>query len=207
MNTLNCVKRIIKANCIFIALAVLVLGITSYCVHLEPAVAQNGIDIPDPNLERVIRAEDAVTGKKSITATPITRADLEAITHLRGQGEHISDLSGLEYCINLTELDLRGNEISDISALVPNEGLGEGDTIYLQGNPLSWDSISVYIPELRGKGVTVVYDQQAVTGNITVVPNCEGMTAEYTITFDIHASLSSGVHNITIWFPEGTTVP
>jgi hypothetical protein len=33
------------------------------------------------------------------------------------------------------------------------------------------------------------------------------MTAQYTITFDVNASLTSGVHSITVWFPEGTTVP
>ena len=55
--------------------------------------------------------------------------------------------------------------------------------------------------------MTVVYDEQGITGNVTVVPNCEGMIAEYTITFDIHTSLTSGVHSIDIWFPEGTTVP
>jgi hypothetical protein len=90
---------------------------------------------------------------------------------------------------------------------VQNEGLGEGDAIYLQGNPLSWESVNIYIPELRGRGVIVVYDEQGVTGNVTIVPNCEGMTAEYTIIFDINAGLSSGVHSITIRFPEGTTVP
>lgn len=155
----------------------------------------------DPNLEAAIReAIGKVTGS-------ICRWDLEGLTSLSASERNIADLTGLEYCTNLTELDLRGNEISDISPLVQNEGLGEGDTIGLQGNPLSWESVNIYIPELRGRGVTVVYDEQGVTGNVTVIPNCEGMMAEYTIIFDIHASLSSGVHSITIWFPEGTTVP
>jgi hypothetical protein len=159
------------------------------------------VTFADPNMEAAIR--EAI-GK---AIGPICRSDLEGLTSLSASERNISDLTGLEYCTNLTELDLRYNEISDISPLVQNAGLGEGDTIYLQGNPLNWDSINVYIPELRGRGVTVVYDEQGVTGNITVVPNCEGMTAEYTIIFDIHAGLSSGVHSITIWFPEGTTVP
>jgi len=38
---------------------------------------------------------------------------------------------------------------------VDNEGLSEGDRVYLMGNPLSSDSINIYIPQLRARGVTV----------------------------------------------------
>jgi uncharacterized repeat protein (TIGR02543 family) len=155
----------------------------------------------DPNLEAAIR--EAI----DIPERPMYPSDLRGLISFVASEKNIADLTGLEHCINLTELNLMGNEISDISPLVQNEGLGEGDAIYLWGNPLNWDSINVYIPELRGRSVTVVYDEQGVTGDVTVVPNCEGMTAEYTITFDIQASLSSRVHSITIRFPEGTTVP
>jgi len=41
---------------------------------------------------------------------------------------------------------------------VANVGLGEGDEIYLQGNPLSADSLNIYIPQLQARGVTVFYD-------------------------------------------------
>ncbi len=177
----------------------------------------------DPNLEAAIR--EAI----DVPERPIYPSDLAGLTSLSASGRNISNLTGLERCTDLTHLDLSYNEIGNvaplanlinlaylqldlnqvgnISSLVQNEGLGEGDAVYLRGNPLSWNSVNVYIPELRARDVTVVYDEQAITGNVTVVPNCEGMTAEYTIMFDIHASLSSGVHNITIWFPEGTTVP
>jgi hypothetical protein len=159
------------------------------------------VTFADTNLEAAIReAIGKATGS-------ICRSDLEGLTSLSASEKNIADLIGLEYCTNLTELDLGYNQISDISPLVQNEGLGEDDAIYLQGNPLSWESVNVYIPELRERDVTVVYDEQRVTGDVTIVPNCEGMTAEYTITFDIHATLCSGVHSITIWFPEGTTVP
>jgi hypothetical protein len=177
----------------------------------------------DPNLEAAVReALDMPDGA-------IYLSDLAGLTSFSASARNISDLNGLEHCVNLTHLDLSHNQIgsitpvgdltdlaylqldlngiSDISPLVQNERFGEGDTIYLRGNPLSWNSINVYIPELRGRDVTVVYDEQGITGNITVVPNCERTTAEYAIAFDIHASLSSGVHSITIWFPEGTTVP
>lgn len=181
------------------------------------------VTFADPSLEAAIReAIDMPEG-------PIYSSDLKGLASFSASASNISDLTGLEYCINLTYLDLSHNQISNIapvgnltnlaylqldlnqisniSLLVENDGFGEGDTIYLQGNPLSWDSINVYIPELRGKGVAIIYDEQGVTGNVTVVPNCEGMVAQYTIMFDTQASLSSGVHSITIWFPEGTSVP
>jgi len=159
------------------------------------------VTFADHNLEAAIREAIAIPER------PIYASDLKGLISFAASEKNIADLTGLEYCTNLTDLDLEYNQLSNISPLVQNEGLGEGDTIYLWGNPLSWDSVNLYIPELKGRGVTVVYDEQGITGNVTVVPNCEGMTAEYTITFDIHASLSSGVHSITIWFPEGTTVP
>jgi hypothetical protein len=161
----------------------------------------DSVTFADPNLEAAIR--EAI----DILERPIYPSDLKGLISFSASEKNIADLTGMEYCTNLTELELRGNEISDVSTLVQNEGLGEGDAIYLQGNPLSWESVNIYIPELRGRGVIVVYDEQGVTGNVTIVPNCEGMTAEYTIIFDINAGLSSGVHSITIRFPEGTTVP
>jgi hypothetical protein len=39
--------------------------------------------------------------------------------------------------------------------LVQNEGLGIGDEIWLQSNPLSSDSINIYIPQLQARGVAV----------------------------------------------------
>jgi len=203
-------------------------SLTTITVNGDCSVTANfeegqAVTFADPNLEAAIR--EAI----HIPERPIYPSDLKGLTPFSASGRNISDLTGLEHCTNLTNLDLSYNQIGNISPvgnltnlaylqfdlnqignispLVQNVGFGEGDVIYLRGNPLSWNSINVHIPELRGRGVTVVYDEQGITGNVTVVPNCEGMTAKYTITFDIHASLTSGVHSITIWFPEGTTVP
>jgi len=41
--------------------------------------------------------------------------------------------------------------------LVENEGLGAGDGVYLYGNPLSSDSVNIYIPQLEARGVDVGY--------------------------------------------------
>jgi len=179
---------------------------TTIAMHGDCSITANfkegeSVIFADPNLEAAIR--EAI----GIPEGSIYPSDLEELTSLCASERGISDLAGLELCLNLMDLQLDLNQIGNISSLVQNGGLGEGDAVYLRGNPLSWNSVNVYIPELRARDVTVVYDEQGITGNVTVVPNCEGMTAEYTIMFDIRASLSSGVHNITIWFPEGTTVP
>jgi len=69
----------------------------------------------------------------------------------------ISDLSPLSNLTNLQALYLNNNQIVDISPLVENEGLAEGDTINLQGNPLSAEAVNTLIPELQDRGVEVLY--------------------------------------------------
>jgi len=51
---------------------------------------------------------------------------------------------------------LGNNSIVDISPLVANSGLSEGDTVYLRGNPLSDTSLNEYIPQLEERGVKVI---------------------------------------------------
>lgn len=124
---------------------------------------------PDSNLEASVR--EAI----NIPNRSIYRPDLASLTALTAHKRGISDLTGLEYCINLVLLDLgennindisalagipnleflilSGNNISDISALVTNDGLSPGDIVQLQNNPLSTTSLDIYIPQLREKGV------------------------------------------------------
>jgi Leucine-rich repeat (LRR) protein len=82
-------------------------------------------------------------------------ANLTNLTVLYLASNQISDISPLTNLTNLTYLDLDSNEIRDISPLVENEGLSEGDYLCLTKNPLSSDSVNVYIPQLQVRGVTV----------------------------------------------------
>ena len=86
-----------------------------------------------------------------------TLANLANLRYLTLSENQISNISSLTNLINLTYLRLRWNQISDISALVDNSGLAEGDEVYLDHNPLSSDSINIYIPALQARGVTVYY--------------------------------------------------
>jgi Leucine-rich repeat (LRR) protein len=72
---------------------------------------QNPVVFADANLESIIRA---AAGKPS---GPLEPADLLKISSLNAQAANIANLSGLEYCQNLTELDLSWNRITDISTL------------------------------------------------------------------------------------------
>ena len=55
----------------------------------------------------------------------------------------------------MTWLNLHRNLISDLSPLVANTGLGDGDWIRVFENPLSGTSINTHISTLRGRGITV----------------------------------------------------
>ena len=55
----------------------------------------------------------------------------------------------------LKGLRLYNNKISDLSPLVANPGLVNGDGVDVGNNPLSATSLNTHIPALRARGVTV----------------------------------------------------
>ena len=88
-------------------------------------------------------------------------AGLTQLTRLALNNNSISDLSPLAGLTNLRWMRLASNKISDIAPLVANTGLGEGDTVDVRGNPLSYAAIHTHIPALQSRGVTVEFDNQA----------------------------------------------
>ena len=66
---------------------------------------------PDKHLEAAVRA---ALGKPD---GPLTRGDLESLEELNAERRGISDLTGLESCVNLTSLKLQRNQISDLTPL------------------------------------------------------------------------------------------
>ncbi|MFC1564586.1 leucine-rich repeat domain-containing protein [candidate division KSB1 bacterium] len=85
---------------------------------------------------------------------------LESLTILKSlflANNQIKDISALEKLVELSMIRLWNNKIEDILPLVNNTGLGEGDTVKLTNNPLNEQSINNYIPELRKRGVIVLY--------------------------------------------------
>ena len=75
---------------------------------------------------------------------------------MEAKGKQIVDLTGIDYCPNLTLLNLEDNQISDIFVLARNTGIS--GTINLKSNPLNIIALSTYIPTLESKDIKVEYD-------------------------------------------------
>ena len=101
------------------------------------------VSIPDDSLRAVV--EDSLN--KASRAT-ITREEMATLTRLVVANKTIRDLTGLEFATGLDTRDLGGNRISDLSPLVSNSGLGRGDRVDVQGNPLNASSRTTHIPTL-----------------------------------------------------------
>ncbi len=94
----------------------IMLFLATTLLYCEASQEKNAtVNFTDSNLERVIRETiDKPEGE-------IYKTDLSKITELSADGEGITDLRGIEYCINLVELHLGEsyscNNITDISPL------------------------------------------------------------------------------------------
>ncbi len=76
------------------------------------------VHIPDPNLRATI--EEAL-GKAA--SDVITGEDMATLTTLRASNKDIRDLTGIQYAINLEELWISGNPVSNISPLAALKNL------------------------------------------------------------------------------------
>ena len=74
------------------------------------------------------------------------------------RNNQITDIDPLVGLTNLHRIFLSSNQISDVYSLVENYGIGSGDAVALIDNPLSDTSCNVYVPQLEGRGVTVIHD-------------------------------------------------
>ena len=101
---------------IFRTLSILLLFVITFSVALVTAgLAQPSdetpVTFPDANLEAAIR--QAINKSEG----PIYTTDLEGLLRLFATGRDITDLTGLEYCINLKQLHLQISPICDLSLL------------------------------------------------------------------------------------------
>ncbi len=113
----------------------LVFSPVSYNISLSSDTILNfsaqtvtGVKFNDSALESEVRAIiNKPTGE-------ITDADMQALTNFSAVGKSISDLTGLEKAINLTELDLNSNQIINIT---PVSGLTKLTRLILYSNQIS----------------------------------------------------------------------
>ena len=80
---------------------------------------------------------------------------LSSLITLNLSENEISDLTPLASLSSLDELTLSGNHITDLTPLVQNEGLGDGDAVYLIENPIDCDTQAENIRALEDRGVFV----------------------------------------------------
>ena len=85
-------------------------------------------------LSNLSNLEAAIRDALSKPAGNIYEVDLLELAYLDASSYNIQNLSGLEYCVNLQELYLWDNQISDISAL---SGLTNLEYLYLGNNQIS----------------------------------------------------------------------
>ncbi len=149
----------------------------SIFLTLPLTTAAQVVDIPDSNL----RAAIGMALNKASGAT-ITAAEMETLDRLEARNANIRNLTGLKFAINLTNLNLAnnmisdispvagltnliwlslvGNTISDLSPLVANSGLGSEDKVGVHGNSLNYASIRTHIPALQERGVEAIFDNR-----------------------------------------------
>ncbi len=95
----------------------------------DSAANQSAVAIPDKNLRAAIN--DAL-GRNAMDS--LDRSELLRLTSLSAVGMSISDLTGLEWAVNLQTADLRNN---DITSTAPIDGLTQLATLLLDGNPVA----------------------------------------------------------------------
>jgi hypothetical protein len=91
----------------------------------------------------------------------VNLAALSGLEALDLQQNQIADLSGIESLIHLRWLDLENNQISDLALVVTNAangGLGEGDELWVRGNPLSASTTNQIQILETNYSVRVVYE-------------------------------------------------
>ena len=114
----------------------------SFDTPVEDISADTPVNIPDPNLYRVIAKQLNIPEN-----TPITQGDMKALTSLEAIKQSITDLTGLEAATNLESMDLSDNIISDVSALAALVNLTE---LYLNNNVISDVSALATLVNLTG---------------------------------------------------------
>jgi len=129
-----------------------------------------GVSIPDPNLRAAL--EEALGKNEGDAITKEDLAGLETFQKLNEEGtpdkDKIKDISGLEYCVNLKQLNLGWNQISNIDVL---SNLSQLKELKIWENKISDISVLSKLINLTSLGIS---------GNsiedISVLPNFSKLT-------------------------------
>ena len=98
-------------------------------------------------------------------------AALKQLEYLNLRNTAISDVSPLTALKQLEYLNLRWNFIWDIfplMTLAQLKGSRDWHGLYLEGNPLSYATVNIHVPDLQTKGVTVRFENRAHSALVRV---------------------------------------
>ena len=95
------------------------LSFLFYVVLCSVASAQV-VEIPDPNLRAAVREALNIADHPDVE---LTQSLMQRLTNLRAPFSQISDLEGLQYATNITELALDNNSITDLHPIAALAGL------------------------------------------------------------------------------------
>jgi large repetitive protein len=155
------------------------MGLCMVVAIASLGVFASSVEFPDDAVEAAIRiAIEKPTGELDTT-------DLMGLVALAANGQNITNLEGMQYCVNLSTLSLRenqivditpltgllnlaelhleGNEITSIRALADNMGLGVGDWVSVDMNflDLTFGSPNRQAVEaLQGRGAHIEFECQ-----------------------------------------------
>ncbi|MGD7053925.1 leucine-rich repeat domain-containing protein [Sutcliffiella horikoshii] len=145
---------------------------------------QQIVNIPDDYLFNQLKAS------LDITTENIYVSDMERLTHFGASGSNITDLTGLEYAVNLQDLTIYNNNITDISPLenltnltyldieinniqdiTPLAKLTQLETLWLSDNPITDISTlsnlvnlsTLYLHDTSITSINVLSDLQQLT--------------------------------------------
>jgi hypothetical protein len=142
------------------------------------SMADSVMIFADGDLEAVIReAIDKPTGD-------IYESDLAGLTTLDAEGGSVSELSGIEYCVNLEWLHLGRNAISDIS---PLQDLTKLEYLHLGSNNLSDISALSGLTNLWHLGVN---ENQLDDGDLSALSRMHNLE-------ELRIYLNSGITDIS----------
>ncbi|WP_446923706.1 InlH/InlC2 family class 1 internalin [Listeria monocytogenes] len=127
----NSVLKIVLMVTAILSISLYVTTSQGVEVRAESITQPTAINVifPDPALANAVKT---ATGKSNVTDT-VTQADLDGITTLSAFGTGVTTIEGVQYLNNLIGLELKDNQITD---LTPLKNLTKITELELSGNPL-----------------------------------------------------------------------
>jgi len=127
-------------------------GLTELVIERDPLTDISPLlALPNADIRWVINLPDAILEEQIRQYIykpkgPLYIRDMAVLSTMNLSGRNISDLSGMEYCTNMKNLELNNNDITDISPLA---SLTDITRLSLDNNQISDISALVHLTKIR----------------------------------------------------------